>query len=252
MSTMDLNEIIISACENNSTMSLAAKEVGIPYSTFKRKAIQLNVWNPNQGAKGTHKYVKNLQDVFDGKSKMRTYNIKNRLIAEGIKDAICESCGIGENWNGKDLVLELDHIDGNNTNNSLENLRILCPNCHAMTDNYRGKNVKTKKSEPSIEWLNNLTNAELIKLPPKEKEIKQCLTCNGEYTGKSKKYCSIECYYEGKRINNTIPKVPELLEIFGKHKTFTSVGRHYNVSDNAVRKWCKNYGIMEMIQNTKH
>ena len=142
MSTMDLNEIIISACENNSTMSLAAKEVGIPYSTFKRKAIQLNVWNPNQGAKGTHKYVKNLQDVFDGKSKMRTYNIKNRLIAEGIKDAICESCGIGENWNGKDLVLELDHIDGNNTNNSLENLRILCPNCHSQTPTFRGRNIK--------------------------------------------------------------------------------------------------------------
>ena len=75
-------------------------------------------------------------------SALNLMNIKNRLIAEGIKDAICESCGIGENWNGKDLVLELDHIDGNNTNNSLENLRILCPNCHSQTPTFRGRNIK--------------------------------------------------------------------------------------------------------------
>lgn len=133
---------IIQACNNNSTMYLASLEVGIPYSTFKRKAIKLNVWNPNQGGKGTHKFIKSIKDVFDGKISMRTYNLKNRLIVENYKQAICEICGIGEIWNEKELVLELDHIDGNNKNNSLDNLRILCPNCHSQTPTFRGRKNK--------------------------------------------------------------------------------------------------------------
>ena len=135
----DLDELIIDACKNNLTMSLAAKSVGIPYSTFKRKAIKLSVWSPNQGAAGTNKYIKSIEDVFSGKTSMRSYNLKNRLISEGYKESICESCGIGEEWNDNYLVLELDHIDGNNKNNSLENLRILCPNCHSQTPTFRGR-----------------------------------------------------------------------------------------------------------------
>ena len=147
---MDLNNKIIEACSKNPTMSLAAQSVGIPYSTFKRMAIKLNVWNPNQGAKGTSKYVKNLDDVFDGISTMRSYNLKNRLIAQGYKEAKCESCGIEEQWNGKPLVLELDHIDGNNKNNSLINLRILCPNCHSQTPTFRGRNYSLSSGTTDI------------------------------------------------------------------------------------------------------
>jgi predicted nucleic acid-binding Zn ribbon protein len=52
---------------------------------------------------------------------------------------ICEICGISE-WNGKSLSLEVDHIDGIHTNNSPDNLRIICPNCHSQTDTYKAKN----------------------------------------------------------------------------------------------------------------
>lgn len=51
----------------------------------------------------------------------------------------CCVCGLKNEWNGKKLSLQLDHIDGNRTNNELKNLRIICPNCHTQTDNYAGK-----------------------------------------------------------------------------------------------------------------
>ena len=66
----------------------------------------------------------------------------------------CEQCGINE-WNGKHLSFELDHIDGNNYNNSLDNLRFLCPNCHSQTDTFRGRNVNTGKKRVSDEDLMN-------------------------------------------------------------------------------------------------
>ena len=65
--------------------------------------------------------------------------LRKKLIKHGVKDASCETCGVRQ-WMGKPAPIELDHIDGDKWNNELSNLRILCPNCHAQTDTYRGKN----------------------------------------------------------------------------------------------------------------
>ena len=73
---------------------------------------------------------------------VQSNNLKKRLINEGLKEHKCENCGITE-WNGQPTPIELDHIDGNRYNNTLQNLRILCPNCHAQTETYRGKNKKS-------------------------------------------------------------------------------------------------------------
>jgi len=70
---------------------------------------------------------------------VQSHKLKLRLINEKLKEHKCECCGITD-WNGLPTPIELDHIDGNRYNNTIENLRVLCPNCHAQTDTYRGKN----------------------------------------------------------------------------------------------------------------
>jgi 5-methylcytosine-specific restriction endonuclease McrA len=70
----------------------------------------------------------------------RTSKLKMRLFAAGLKAKKCEVCN-REKWNGGPIPLELDHINGRREDNRLENLRIVCPNCHAQTDTYRGRNI---------------------------------------------------------------------------------------------------------------
>lgn len=65
---------------------------------------------------------------------------KERLFSSGLKEQSCESCGLSE-WLGSVIPLEIDHVNGVHTDNRVENLCILCPNCHAKTDTYRGKNI---------------------------------------------------------------------------------------------------------------
>ena len=79
-----------------------------------------------------------LKDVLVGNSIYQSNRLKKRLLAEGIKSYECECCKLTE-WIGEPIPLELHHIDGDNTNNLIENLQLLCPNCHAKTPSYRRK-----------------------------------------------------------------------------------------------------------------
>ena len=72
---------------------------------------------------------------------MSTGNLRQRLLREGVKEPRCEICGL-DTWRGEPLPLALDHVNGDPTDNRLENLRILCPNCHALTDTWCGRNRK--------------------------------------------------------------------------------------------------------------
>ena len=82
-----------------------------------------------------------IQDIFDGKFfYARSASTKERLYKEGYKKKQCEKCNIVE-WQGIEICFELHHKDGNKKNNELENLEILCPNCHSQTKNFRGRNA---------------------------------------------------------------------------------------------------------------
>lgn len=136
---------IIEVCRNARSMSEAAAELKMHFNTFKRRAVKLNVYEPNQSGKGISKKHNGnkieLKEILEGKHpSYQTNKLRIRLINEGIKEHKCESCGI-EEWMNNPISLELDHIDGDRTNHTLDNLRILCPNCHSQTSTYRGKNI---------------------------------------------------------------------------------------------------------------
>lgn len=71
-----------------------------------------------------------------------TNTLRKRLLKEGLLRNECYICGLGPEWNGLQLTLQLDHIDGDRCNNLIGNLRLTCPNCHSQTSNFAGKNTK--------------------------------------------------------------------------------------------------------------
>jgi hypothetical protein len=85
-------------------------------------------------------------------NKLKFERIKLRVLYE--QDEKCNRCGISE-WLGQKITLELEHKDGNHFNNDRQNLEILCPNCHALTDTWRGRNKRVKAERISDETLFN-------------------------------------------------------------------------------------------------
>jgi 5-methylcytosine-specific restriction endonuclease McrA len=76
--------------------------------------------------------------------------LRLRLIREGLKEPRCENCGL-DSWNGVQIPLELDHRNGRRDDNRIENLTLLCPNCHAQTPTYRGRNIGRYKRDEATD-----------------------------------------------------------------------------------------------------
>lgn len=100
----------------------------------------------------------------------------------------CNKCGINE-WLGKPIILELEHKDGNHFNNDRENLEMLCPNCHSMTDTWRGRNKRKRSKVSDTELLEslminnwNMRQALIdVNLSPKGGNYKRCHKLKKEY-----------------------------------------------------------------------
>ena len=86
------------------------------------------------------------QDLKDILIKNSTYNnrtaLKKRLIDEHVLEYKCAICGNKGEWNSYPLTLQLDHINGINNDNRVQNLRFLCPNCHSQTSTFSGRNKR--------------------------------------------------------------------------------------------------------------
>lgn len=96
----------------------------------------------NQAGAGTLKSKVKLDDIITNKVKFSRHQLKKRLLHDGLLEYKCSNikCGNTGEWLGEKISLELDHINGVNDDNRIENLRILCPNCHSQTPTYKNKN----------------------------------------------------------------------------------------------------------------
>jgi hypothetical protein len=82
-----------------------------------------------------------------GRATSRSH-LRLRLIAKGLKENRCESCGVTD-WQGEPLSITLQHINGDGRDNRLENLMMLCPNCHAQTENFAGRGMGRRRRGPA-------------------------------------------------------------------------------------------------------
>lgn len=99
-------------------------------------------YSGNQGSKGLSKpngRELSLLEYLDKSIDIQSNKVRKKLLDEGYKEYRCECCKLTE-WLNEPIPLELHHKDGNRHNNILSNFQLLCPNCHAKTDSYRGKN----------------------------------------------------------------------------------------------------------------
>lgn len=138
------DEQIIEQIKSGDTMNTCAINLGIKFMTFKRRAVLLGVYKPNQGRRGINrdpsgfeKITIPIDDILSGvfQGHYSSSRLRKRLIKEGYKENKCEECGTCE-WMGKSITCQLHHIDGNRGNNKINNLLILCPNCHSQTPNH--------------------------------------------------------------------------------------------------------------------
>ena len=125
-----------------ATLRKKIKEFGIDTSHFTGQRWQNS---PNQIDNHENREKYSLEEVFIKNSPVTQKVLRGYVERHNLIPYKCQNCGCDGHWQNGVIALEIDHIDGDNTNNEISNLRYLCPNCHALTDTYRGKNIKLKK-----------------------------------------------------------------------------------------------------------
>lgn len=223
-----------------------------------------------------------LSEILTKNSTGNSNYLRNRLIACGVKEYKCENpeCGI-KDWHGKQITLQLHHINGDHYDNRLENLVILCPNCHSQTSNFGSNNssdvlnkilskVAINESKTSLENLLRFEKArreeilenrkkygahsaeEIIKRK-KEKEaeklknIRYCVQCGKRIEGRGEKFCSVKCMTKYQRehskysIEDVIKKATECTSI-------VKLASYFGVSDKGLVKRLKNEKKLDVVK----
>lgn len=202
------------------------KDDGCNINTIKRRILleKINAdhikkgYSHNKGRQFLHRQV-SLEDALKKYFVVRDYYklnirfLRTLILRFNLKDYKCNVCKMEAVWENKPLSLQLHHINGNTNDNRLENLMFLCPNCHTQTENFSGKTSKKiyKCSICGIEV---------------NKQAKMCLDCLEVKVRKVDRPCK--------------EKIIELSKNLSAYK----IGKMFGVSDNTIRKWSVDYGII--------
>lgn len=231
---------------------LNMRPVGGNYKTLKKYFILFEIdkshftgqgWNVGKMYRNFSKTFTLEEILIEKSTYTSTGRLKNRLIKEGIKKNICEECGISE-WNGKKITLHLDHKNGDNLDNRIENLKILCPNCHSQTKTYCNCKIKSSSSELRKINYDNRNNLQSIskKEKVKREKLKREIIINYCKCGKEISKRSIHCKscaaYNQKRKVEDRPNKNILLKMI-KETSFEAVGRSFGVTGKTIKKWIK-------------
>ena len=131
------DEQLIDSYNEHKHLGKMAHELKLPIIEIWRKCKKLDLSFQNGGA---YKNKVPLSEILDGLHPyFQTGKVKKKLIQEKTFEYKWVECNISE-WQGKSIVLQLDHIDGDSSNHTKNNLRFLCPNCHSQTDTWCGRN----------------------------------------------------------------------------------------------------------------
>ncbi len=261
----EFEKMVIEFLPHSNSMSHLCSNLGIKGVKFYYDKIDKIIQRNNlstehfgslrkKSSNSRNKYTAMTDDEFfvDG-TKRNSTQILKRLIENGYKEYKCENqeCGIID-WHNKELKLQVHHINGNHNDNRLENLQILCPNCHSQTDNFGKKNrinsfkVTERANEILEEKPNTYTHIDVddIKRMWVKKEKKYCLKCGKEIPN-GQSFCSQKCVQEYRKKIEVDEKT--LLKDFKELKSYKKVGEKYGVTDNAIRKRCIKNGIIDEV-----
>ena len=260
------DEQIRNFVQESTTMNELAKKLGYASNsgsntlTIKKMLKEKNIDISHFLGKGWNKNNINLSK-FTQDTKASKTALKNLITIRGHQ---CEKC-LQTTWLSQQIPLQVHHIDGDRFNNELNNLQLLCPNCHALTENFGSKNnqnniddetlIATLKKSKSIndalcqlkmntsgknyQRAYNLKEKNNIDFPVKKKKNNYCCDC-GKLISATAKRC-VKCEHKKQQITDR-PTREELKELI-RTNTFVSIGQQYGVSDNAVRKWCQSESL---------
>lgn len=263
------DEQFTAACANNKSRASTLKELGLKPETganiawfnYHQEKLNINTshwlgqgWRKDREFPNERGSIPLTNILVENSTYTSNDRLKKRLVNEGILEYKCAECSIVE-WNGKQLSLHLEHKNGNHTDNRLENICFLCPNCHSQTATYcrskRSINITaTNDGQIIVEKVPKSKITDDFRMPyrrksnrksPNTREITLCEMCNAPTATYAAKLCR-ECFNANRPTKVPHPSKEELARLLWEKPT-QQLAKDFGVSDKAIEKWAKQHGL---------